>query len=156
MTKIKVNLSSDAGVYLLFGIPLTILAVYEIVTTGFHNLNINNLLFDVLMLIAGLMSILGSIVGTYFISTDTELMRSELFWRTRYRYERVTRIFFMRHWFLGDILVIEYRTKSGTNKTERLLPISAYDPVDLHRLLESIKNNGKNIEFDDYCSRLAL
>jgi len=151
--KIKPDLTTFAGGSIIVGVIVFLIASYSLVQ-AFNSGNLfvsNNSLFDLCALIVGIILILGAVYGTYIILKENEIFRSEDFWPTHYPYDKIKKIYYMKHWYLGKIFVINYITRFGNEKTSRLLALSLYKPDDLKAMLNSIHKDHPLIELDDYC-----
>ncbi len=151
---------AKTGEYIFLGVFGLIIGAFglinEIIRKPNHILesNPNTLQVFIIGFLCCFVLIFGSIYSSYIILKDNEMLRSEIFWKTHYEYQKIKKISYMDHYFLGKILVINYITKFGNLKTSRLLTLSLYKDSDVYSLLNFIHKDHPLIVLDDYCINL--
>ena len=98
--------------------------------------------------------IIGDRFGTFLELREQGIVRSATFWRTRYRYDEIKRVYYYKDWLWGPVLAITYSEAADMEKKVILLSPRLYLESDVRDVVAAIHQKHPLTELDDYCRKL--
>lgn len=93
-----------------------------------------------------------TLFGSYIEIKNDELIQSEGYTKKLYRLEKISKIYYKGHFFLGPTLLMDYRDHE-TNQImpKKLMVLGNYKKPSTTKLLQFLHKTYPTIQFDEFC-----